>query len=1016
MRTLLPFLLLALHWSSGRAQSAATADSLFVATRLNELSKPNLSPDTVESALYSLLALPVVGQQRNLHAEVLYALAKGYFTAAQYLRAADTLQAALDWAGNPLIADTMLYTKTLSLLGISKGKAGDVAEEIRLLDEAILLRAEALGPEHPSMGSLYFNLGAAYLRAERYWEAAAIYEQLAAVRIREYGPTNLRLHGVYNNLGWALKQSGDLDGARACIEKIWPIIRENYAPDDPAFAKQYESLGNIYDDLGDYERAAALHRQALAIRRSKLGDQHDDTAGSYFNLANELRKSGEIREALEAYDQALRIYVALLGDEHSATIDCLRKKGLCYLELGEMRAAEELLSLSLQKQLQIHGAESLTAIDAISSMGLFYQKNKQFEKAENYLQQARQISEKYRGAKDFWTAETIYYLGLLYQEMGEYSRSDDFFRSALQALNVNPDNPDPDAAENPFLIYHPLAGLGENAGRRGAYARVMYYFQQGQRVNSLLWRTRAQEQGKDQLLNNEIALTAQMLQYSFDQGQLRPEADKRALLAASGRCKAVALLSAVKNARALEFSGVSSALLAEEKRLRLELIRRQSEKSRIQAQGRSATDDTLIAASTALREASDAYTQFIERLENTENKYFQLKYKTEPDGLAALQQSLAENQTLLEYFVSDSRLYLFVVRKDTLAMHATPLATPDTLRALVAQLRRGLTLPGGRKTPLETDLITSAAPLTQAAVELYRLLIAPVEGLLGERLVVIPDGPLGYIPFDVLLPEMPLRPDRFHTYRYLGKEKKISYAYSAGMWLEMKNAATRPPAEPLLAMAPFASDPAQPGRAWAIPEDADLQADTLGALSASEPETQAVARIFSGRNYLGGQATAARFKETAGAYRMIHLSTHAKADEQSGAFSWLAFADAADPSASTRLYVRDLYGLTLHAETVVLSACETGLGRYKRGEGIISLARAFAYAGARSIVTSLWSVDDTATADLMRLFYENLKSGADKDHALWQAKKDYLSGHEKSGAHPFYWCGFILVGDVRKMD
>ena len=1009
MRTIIPFLLLVLCCSSGAAQSADGADSLFVATRLSELSKPNLSPSAVEAELQSLLDLPVVVRNRTLRTEALYGLAKIYFTAAQYDRAADTLQVALGWAGN----DTLLYTKALSLLGVSRGKAGDVAEEIRLLDEAIRLRARAFGPEHPSMGSMYFNLGAAYLRAERFWEAATIYEQLAAARVREYGPTNLRLHGVYNNLSWALKQSGDLSGALECIEKVWPIIRENYPPDDPAFAKQYEALGNLYDDLGDYERAAALHRQSLAIRRNKLGEQHDDTAGSYFNLANELRKSGEIREALDAYSKAHDIYVAVLGEDHSATIDCLRKKGLCYMELGEMGAAEELLTQSVQKQRQIHGEESLTAIDAISSLGLFYQKNKQFEQAETYLQRARQLAEQYRGAQDVWTAETIYYLGLLYQEMGDYARSDAAFRSALQAMNVNPDNPDPTAAENPFLIYHPLAGLGENAGRRGEYARAMFYFQHGQRVNSLLGRTRAHELGKDQLLNNEIALTAQMLHYSFDQGRLRPEADPSALLAASGRCKSVALLSAVKNARALEFSGVSPELLAEEKRLRLELIRRQSEKSRVQAQGLSATDNTLIAASTALREASEAYTQFIERLENTENRYFQLKYKTEPDGLTALQQSLEADQTLLEYFVADSRLYLFVIRKDTLAVQATPLATPDTLRALVAQLRRGLTLPGGRKIPLESDLIASAAPLTQAAVGLYRLLIAPVEALLTERIVVIPDGPLGYIPFDVLLPEMPQRPDRFHTYSYFGKEKKISYAYSTGMWMEMKNAAPPTPSEQLLAMAPFAPDPSQPERVWALSEDSDLQADTLRALSASEQETQAVARIFAGRRYVGGEATAARFKEYAGAYRMIHLSTHAQADEQSGAFSWLAFADDTDSSASTRLYVRDLYGLTLQAETVVLSACETGLGRYKRGEGIISLARAFAYAGARSIVTSLWSVDDTATAELMQGFYENLKSGADKDRALWQAKNDYRAAHQKSGAHPFCWSGLIPVGDMR---
>jgi tetratricopeptide (TPR) repeat protein len=162
MRTILPFLLLALCCSSGAAQSADGADSLFVATRLSELSKPNLSPSAVEAELQSLLDLPVVVRNRTLRTEALYGLAKIYFTAAQYDRAADTLQVALDWAGN----DTLLYTKALSLLGVSRGKAGDVAEEIRLLDEAIRLRARAFGAEHPSMGSMYFNLGAAYLRAE----------------------------------------------------------------------------------------------------------------------------------------------------------------------------------------------------------------------------------------------------------------------------------------------------------------------------------------------------------------------------------------------------------------------------------------------------------------------------------------------------------------------------------------------------------------------------------------------------------------------------------------------------------------------------------------------------------------------------------------------------------------------------------------------------------------------------------------------------------------------------------
>ena len=113
-----------------------------------------------------------------------------------------------------------------------------------------------------------------------------------------------------------------------------------------------------------------------------------------------------------------------------------------------------------------------------------------------------------------------------------------------------------------------------------------------------------------------------------------------------------------------------------------------------------------------------------------------------------------------------------------------------------------------------------------------------------------------------------------------------------------------------------------------------------------------------------------------------------------------------------KFYAKDIYNLSLNADLVTLSACETGIGELKRGEGIISLARAFAYAGAKSIVTTLWSVNDVRTSELMEHFYKNLYKGMDKDAALWQAKKDFLKAHKGMSAHPYYWAGFIPIGDM----
>lgn len=163
----------------------------------------------------------------------------------------------------------------------------------------------------------------------------------------------------------------------------------------------------------------------------------------------------------------------------------------------------------------------------------------------------------------------------------------------------------------------------------------------------------------------------------------------------------------------------------------------------------------------------------------------------------------------------------------------------------------------------------------------------------------------------------------------------------------------------------------------------------------------------------------AEFLRAAPEYRILHLATHGKADDRLGDYAWLAFAVPGSPGRFEPLFARDIYDLRLNAELVVLSACQTGTGRLRRGEGIISLARAFARAGARSLLTTLWSVSDSPTQTITTGFHQYLAGqAAPKDKALQQAKLDYLAGSRGSGnlAHPYYWAGFLLVGDARALS
>ena len=132
--------------------------------------------------------------------------------------------------------------------------------------------------------------------------------------------------------------------------------------------------------------------------------------------------------------------------------------------------------------------------------------------------------------------------------------------------------------------------------------------------------------------------------------------------------------------------------------------------------------------------------------------------------------------------------------------------------------------------------------------------------------------------------------------------------------------------------------------------------------------------------------------------------------------AFIAFTDVNSSQYDDSLMLEELYAQRLHAEMVVLSACETGIGELYKGEGIMSLGRGFTYAGARSLISSLWEVNDRSTAMIMKAFYQYLAEGVEKDLALQQAKKDYLSRSDQFQSHPYFWAAFVANGDMKALE
>ncbi|MEO0897580.1 MAG: CHAT domain-containing tetratricopeptide repeat protein [Bacteroidota bacterium] len=291
--------------------------------------------------------------------------------------------------------------------------------------------------------------------------------------------------------------------------------------------------------------------------------------------------------------------------------------------------------------------------------------------------------------------------------------------------------------------------------------------------------------------------------------------------------------------------------------------------------------------------------------------------------------------------------------------------------------------------------------LLEPRQELYQKLLGSFDQLSSyPQWIILPDAELFYLPFEILQNDAGNLIDQF----------RISYLYSGKIWIktERDNQSSLPSTRSL-AMAPeIVAD-----QAWTAQLEETVRS-TLVPLQGAAKEIEEINKFFPGSAYAGLEATEALFRKTAKNFNILHLATHGIINRGEPLYSKLMFGPGNDstPENDGQLHTYEIFDLELKAELVTLSACHTGAGTYEEGEGVISLARGFAYAGCPNLVMSLWQVPDEATAILMGKFYEELAFGKPKDLALQSAKQYYIENSPPEKASPFYWAAWVLIGDV----
>ena len=470
------------------------------------------------------------------------------------------------------------------------------------------------------------------------------------------------------------------------------------------------------------------------------------------------------------------------------------------------------------------------------------------------------------------------------------------------------------------------------------------------------------------------------------------------------------LSDALAETDARRYAELPDTLANQELELRTALAGYETELSKEQQWGNEADSLALKNLEHKLFDLNEQYQMLLDTLEFNYPEYYNLKYSIYTASVDEVQDYLTSdaggNATLLSYFLGQDSLYTYSITPSD--FHLTVTARDSSLEKQVSVLRAAI------------DNQQFEA-YTQSARGLYKQLIEPVaEFIEGDQLIIVPDGLLATVPFEVLLTEEVSNAEGPLSHRdlpYLLRDVAVRYTYSATLMLQTHERSRLVPDRDLLAFAPvFEEGVATDDRRAAFVDTltGGMREGYYGALPWTRDEVTQIEDQFTagygildrwlGRRtkvYVGSSATESVLKsDEASAYRYVHLATHGFVNEQMSNLSGLVLAteDTTQAQEDGLLYLPEVYTLNLNAEMVVLSACETGLGEVAKGEGLIGLARGFLYAGAESLVVTLWTVPDQSSKELMVRFYRHLLSGHSKAEALRQAKLELLELRELGGS------------------
>lgn len=898
--------------------------------------------------------------------------------------------------------------------GLYAQKLGQIDSAARYYQKAINTAIEIEGkPEnHDDIALFYQNLALPSAIQQDYVTAKKHLHKSITILNREKEANTGDLGRNYNNLGRIHFLTGIMDSAEYYYSKSEKIRAKKLSDTDKALAVLYLNMGGFFAVMPNFEKAQSYFQKAKFIYQNSGNEESHGYYKAILNLGFSLLKQ-------KKYSNAVSNFNMVTGSKYSdLKIKAYRHLGDCYIELNKKKLANSAFLKSIEIAVTNKKSNAHDLALAYSRYGVLLRQQNKIHEANHYILKGQNILRNLQGNYDRDIAISYIYLARNNLFNKDYKVALKNIDEALSTLNED-SNKEP---KNNFddLITHesfiPTAIVLKGKILYNIYldnndlSNLLNAKEEIKKGIKLIENRKTDYQyGSNKLLiteysENDYNLMLEVLNELYQvTGEQKYLAE---LFTYMEKSKASVLLSSITESKAKVTAKIPDSILKREKYLNSringlkKLVYDEKQKTNNTNQEKVNEWENMIF------DLQNDYQKLTEYIKKNYYEFYRLQLNPEIMTLEQTVEKLNENQAIIAYSFLEDKTLTLLITKSSQKLHVQDL-THSEIDSLINKIRSGLTVEN-----FANFDNADYRRFVRSTRQLYKHLLEPIEkNIKNKKLVFIPDGKLGFIPLEILLTQ-PVRNSgnmNFKTLPYLINDYAVSYAYSVTLLLTEHNK-TIPAKNKVLSMAPAYNNISR------MPVDSLFvnrqQSTILMPLEGAKEEVKNIKSIFRSDSWMDENATEHNFVDHATDYAILHLAMHTILDDANPMYSKLVFYQEEEPEngEDNLLNTYELFDLTLNAELAVLSACNTGFGKLQQGEGIMSLARGFLYAGVPSIMMTLWPIDDASSADMMQYFYQNLAEGMEKDIALRQAKLDFLESSGMLNSHPHFWASFVSIG------